>query len=494
MEVRDRFDFDGEVSENVRSRFFIDGKWRAPHGSERLELISPLTERLMTTVPGGDKEDMAEAVAAARRAFEQGPWPRMSPVERAAIIRRIGEVVSARHDLFARLWTAQVGAPAGFTNMFTGFVPHYYSYYADLAASYVFEDLRPTMQGHAKVVREPVGVCALILPWNAPLILLSQKLAAGLLAGCAFVVKPSPETPFDALVLAECAEEAGLPAGVLNIVPAGREAGDTLVRDPRIDKVSFTGSTAAGRHIAAVCADRVARCSLELGGKSASIICDDADLSTALPSLLPVSMPFSGQICFSQTRVLVSEKRHDEVVDAYRALADAMKVGDPWEADTGMGPLSMARQHERVLGYIDKGRQEGARLVRGGGNAGYNRGYFVEPTIFDDVRPDMTIAQEEIFGPVVSIIRYTDEEQAVAIANDSLYGLSGTVFTADIERGERLARRVRTGNISVNGLQIAPNVPFGGFKQSGLGREGGPEGLEAFLETKAIYMPGPLPT
>jgi len=489
MEMRDRFD-PSILSDNVKTRFFIGGEWRTPRTAERLNLVSPITEQVMFSLPAGSPMDMNDAVAAAVTAFETGPWPRMTPVERGAIIRKMGEAIAARHDLLAQIWTAQVAAPIGFTNMFTGLIPGYYRYYADLAASYPFEEVRATMQGHARIVREPVGVCAIILPWNAPLILLSQKLAAGLLAGCTFVVKPSPETPLEALVLAECAQEAGLPAGVLNIVPAEREAGDALVRNPSVDKVSFTGSTAAGKHIGAICADRVARVSLELGGKSASIICDDADLASALPALAPVAIPFTGQICFSQTRVLVSEKRHDEVLEAYKAVVAGMKLGDPWEADTAMGPLSMARQRDRVLGYIETGRREGAKLVCGGGNGGFNRGYFVEPTIFDDVTPEMTIAQEEIFGPVVSILRYRDEDHAVEIANNSLYGLSGTVFTADVARGEQIARRVRTGNISVNGLQIDPNIPFGGFKQSGLGREGGPEGLEMFLETKAIYLPG----
>ena len=337
------------------------------------------------------------------------------------------------------------------------------------------------------VVREPVGVCAFILPWNAPLVLLSAKLCPALLAGCTVVAKPSPETPLDALMLAECAEAAGLPSGVFNVVPADREAGEHLVRNPRVDKVSFTGSTAAGRRIGAICADRVARVSLELGGKSAAIICDDADLSAAIPAVTPVSMPFSGQICFAQTRMLVPEKRHDEILEAYRAAVKSIKVGDPWDPEVGMGPLSMRRQQERVLNYIEVGRQEGAKLVAGGGRGPFKQGFFVEPTIFDDVAPDMQIAQEEIFGPVVSIIRYRDDEEAIRIANDSSFGLSGTVFTTDAERGERIARRMRTGNISVNGLQLEPFVPFGGYKQSGLGREGGQEGLEMFLETKAIY-------
>lgn len=493
MEMLDRLVPAQELSENVRSRFYIGGDWRAPRSAERLELVSPVTEQVILTVPGGSAADMDDAVAAAKEAFDNGPWPHMSPTERGEIIRKMGQAVVRRSETLSRVWTAQVGVTTGFNQMVTGLVPLYFDYFANLASTYRFEETRTTMMGHAKIVREAVGVCALILPWNAPLILLSQKLAAALLAGCTVVAKPSPETPLDALILAECAEEAGLPAGVFNVVPAGREAGDALVRDPRVDKVSFTGSTAAGKHIAAVCAERVARCSLELGGKSAAIICDNAILDTAIPALLPVAMPFSGQICFSQTRVLVSEKRHDEVVEALAQAVDAIVMGDPWDDATTMGPLSMARQRDRVLDYIAKGKAEGARLVRGGGTGGFNRGYFVEPTIFQDVTPDMTIAQEEIFGPVISVIRYKDEDHAVEIANDSLYGLSGTVFTPDFDRGERIARRIRTGNISVNTLQLDPGVPFGGFKQSGIGREGGPEGLEVFLETKAIFMPGPDP-
>ena len=491
MDLLDRLDPQTELSERVRTRFFIDGEWRAPLGSERLDLVSPITEQSILTVPGGSEADMADAVAAARKAFDHGPWPRMAPSERGEILRRMGAAVAARAPLLSRVWTAQVGATVGFTSMFTGIIPAYYHYYADLAATFAFEDVRTTFQGHARVVREPVGVCALVLPWNAPLILLSQKLAAGLLAGCTFIVKPSPETPLDALILAECAEEAGLPAGVLNIVPAGREAGDSLIRDARVDKVSFTGSTVAGKHIGAVCAERVARCSLELGGKSAAIICEDADLGTAIGTITPFAMPFSGQICFSQTRVLVPERRRDEIIEAYVASVEGIKLGDPWDESTTMGPLSMGRQRDRVLNYIDIGRSEGAKLIRGGGNGGFNRGYFVEPTIFGDVTQDMTIAQEEIFGPVVSLLTYSSEEEAIAIANNSDFGLSGTVFSTDLERAERIARRGRTGNISINGLQIDPGVPFGGFKQSGIGREGGPEGLEVFLEPKAIYFPGP---
>lgn len=479
-----------ELSGNVRTRFYIDGRWQAPAGPDRFELISPVTEELTLSVPAGVPQDMEAAIAAARRAFDLGEWSRLRAVERARYLRRIAEEIDRRLELFQRVWIAQVAAPRWFVGAISGAAAHHFHYYAELAESYPFEESRAATTGRLKVLREPVGVAALIIPWNAPLVLLTQKMAAGLLAGCTMVVKPSPETPLDALLLAECVEAAGVPPGVVNVVPAGREVGNVLVSDTRIDKVSFTGSTEAGRHIAGVCADRLARVGLELGGKSASILCEDADIGAWMQSLAPFTMPFSGQICFSQTRVLVPRSRHDEFLKAYVGYVESLKLGDPWREETQIGPVSMARQRDRVLKYIEIGRQEGAGVVAGGGPApGFDRGYYIAPTVFDGVTNRMRISREEIFGPVVSVISYASEDEAVAIANDSEYGLSGSVFAAKVERGEALARRVRTGHITVNGFNLDVVAPFGGFKKSGLGRESGPEGVAGFLETKSMFLP-----
>jgi aldehyde dehydrogenase (NAD+) len=485
------FDPVKELSENVRSRFFIGGEWLKSHGTGCTSLVTPSTEEILCDAPLADLTDVQRAVDAARTAFDSGPWGRMSGKERATYIRKLATATKARLPLLTRLWTAQVGAPVGFAGMFAGIAPGMLEYYASVADSFAFEDVRKTAQGHARVVRQPLGVAALIAPWNAQSPILAYKLGAALAAGCTVVVKSSPETPFDTLVLAECAEEAGLPPGVLNVITADREEGAALVASPKVDKVSFTGSTAAGKQIAKVCIDRMARFTLELGGKSAAIVLDDAQLEPTLGGLAQVTMPFSGQICFAQTRVLVPRSRQDEFLQAYAGLMSGLTVGDPWDEATHLGPLSSRKQYDRVMGYIETGRKEGARLVTGGFRSeGFERGYFIEPTVFADVTPDMIIAKEEIFGPVVVVMAYDDIDDAVRIANDSDFGLSGTVFTSFPERGVEVARRIRTGNITVNGLEMAPNVPFGGFKQSGLGREGGLEGLDAFLESQAIYLPG----
>jgi acyl-CoA reductase-like NAD-dependent aldehyde dehydrogenase len=470
-------------------RFFIGGRWLDPISRQTLKVVSPSTEELLFSYPEAGPADIDRAVAAARDAFDNGPWPRMSVSERAAALRRVADNLTARLDEIANAWTVQVGAPISLTKKLVGQNPTLFRYYADLIEKYPFVDERKRDDGgRVRVVREPVGVCAAITPWNAPLVLLSYKIAAGLAAGCTMVAKPSPETPLEAYILAECIEQAGLPPGVFNIVPAGREGGDYLVRHKGIDKVAFTGSTGAGKHIAAACADRLARVSLELGGKSAAVLLDDADFKAALPSLMVYTMPITGQVCFSLTRILVPERREKEFLDMYLGAVSGIKVGDPMDPATQMGPLTMARQRDRVEGYIRTGRAEGARIACGGGRPrGLDRGYYVEPTVFTSVTPEMKIVQEEIFGPVVSVLTYRDENEAVAKANNSQFGLNASVYTADVERGYRVARRVRSGNVTINGMIVDPKQPFGGFKQSGMGREGGPEGLDNYVETKTIH-------
>ncbi|MBO9602743.1 MAG: aldehyde dehydrogenase [Novosphingobium sp.] len=472
-------------------QLFIDGEWRRATGTQTLTVVAPHNEEELLSYVEPSLADVDAAVAAAREAFDKGPWPRMSPPERGVYLRKVADLLTARMPELAEAWTGQVGAVIGFTGKASYQCPGLFNFYADQCDTYPFIDERTRSSGgKVRVVAEPVGVTACVTPWNAPLVLLIYKVAAGLAAGCTIVAKPSPETPIDAHILAECIQQAGLPKGVFNMLPAGREVGDHLIRHPGIDKISFTGSTGAGKHIAGVAAERLARVSLELGGKSAALILDDADIAQVLPSLVPYSMPITGQVCFSLTRVLVPRSRKDEIVGAYADAVSKVKVGDPFQADSGMGPLAMQRQLDRVQGYIEKGKAEGAKLALGGGRpADLNRGFFIEPTIFTDVDPDMTIAREEIFGPVVSFIEYGDEADMIAKANHSDYGLHGAVYTQDPERGFAIAREYRTGSITINGMVVDIEMPFGGFKQSGLGREGGIEGLETYLETKTVYMP-----
>jgi len=478
------------VSIHAPDRLFLNGTWQPSSGNQKLSVISPVTEEEILTFPDGTPADMDKAVASARAAFDLGPWPRMSPQERGDMLLKVSAILTRRFPEIVSAWTTQVGAPIALTQYASKQVPGLFEFYGKMIQTYPLVEERKRDDGRiARIVREPAGVVAAITPWNAPMILLCYKVAAGLAAGCTIVSKPAPETPMDAYLLAECIAEAGLPEGVFNVVPAGRETGDYLVRHPGIDKVSFTGSTAAGRNIMAACAGRMARCSFELGGKSAAIILDDAKIDQVLQSLVPFSMPITGQVCFSLTRVLVPKSRADEIRDAYVGAVRKVKVGDPFQPDTNMGPLTMKRQLARVEGYIAKGRSEGARLVLGGGRPEHlKKGYFIEPTVFADVDTKMTIAQEEIFGPVVSFISYDNIDDAIMKANDTMYGLHGAVYTADPERGYQIARRVRSGSVTVNGLIVDYKMPFGGFKQSGTGREGGIEGLENYFETKTIYM------
>ncbi|MEE9280680.1 MAG: aldehyde dehydrogenase [Myxococcota bacterium] len=475
----------------VRDHLFIGGEWVDPCGSETIEVISPATEEVFGRVPHASEEDVDRAVAAARTAFDSGPWPRTAPSERAELMARVSKLLQDQRDELARLITQQNGSPISFS--VGGQVlasTMVLDYYTGLAREFPFEELRAGMLGPVLVRREPVGVVGAIVPWNVPLFTTLLKLGPALAAGCTVVLKPAPETPLDAYVLAEALAEAGLPPGVVNIVPAGREVGEHLVKHPDVDKIAFTGSTAAGKRIASLCGEQLKRVTLELGGKSAAIILDDADLDTVIPRLVPSAVMNNGQACVAQTRILASRERYQDVADRLVEAVGAIRVGDPLEPTTSCGPLVAERQRDRVEGYIASGREQGARIAIGGGRpAGLDRGWYVEPTVFVDVDNSMRIAQEEIFGPVLALIPYGDADEAVAIANDSSYGLSGTVWTADVERGIDIARQVRTGTYTVNGFGMDFKSPFGGFKQSGLGRELGPEGLQAYLEYKSVNLP-----
>jgi acyl-CoA reductase-like NAD-dependent aldehyde dehydrogenase len=367
-----------------------------------------------------------------------------------------------------------------------------FDYYASLADTFPFEEeAQPSSGEFGLIVREPVGVVGAIIPWNAPLSLISYKIAPALLAGCTVILKASPEAPGEAYVVAETAQAVGLPPGVLNVVTADREVSELLVRDLRVDKITFTGSTAAGRRIASICGERIARCTLELGGKSAAVILDDMDLATAATSLARAECFLSGQVCSSLTRIVVTRRRHDELVEALASTFSQVRVGDPFDAQTQMGPLVASRQRDRVEGYIAKGIAEGATLATGGGRPKHlDRGWFVEPTVFGNVDNSATIAQEEIFGPVLSVIPADDEQQAIAIANDTIYGLNASVFTNDVDRARDVARQLRSGTVGHNAFRTDFGIAFGGFKQSGIGREGGREGLLPFLETKTVILEG----
>jgi betaine-aldehyde dehydrogenase len=480
----------------VRDSLYIGGHHAKPATGATIDVISPTTEAVVGRVPEASKADVDRAVAAARKAFDAGPWPRTAPEERADALQRLLAALQKRAADIASTITLEMGCPMSFSHAGQVFATNMVlDFYAQLARSFPFEEKRPAMIGSALVRQEPVGVAAAIVPWNVPLFTTMLKLAPALAAGCTIVVKPAPETPLDAYLLADALDEAGLPEGVVSLLPAGREVGEYLVTHPGIDKVGFTGSTAAGRKIAALCGERLRRVTLELGGKSAAIVLDDADLGAVIPQIVGAGTMNNGQACVAQTRVLFPRSRYREGVEALAAAVGSLVVGDPAEMTTQIGPLVAARQRDRVLGYIDKGKSEGARCVVGGGRpASQKKGWFVEPTLFADVDNRMTIAQEEIFGPVLSAIPYEDDADALRIANDSEYGLSGSVWTADPARGLDVARRVRTGTYNVNYFMMAMTSPFGGFKASGVGRELGPEGLRAYLEAKTIcFAPGSEP-
>ena len=473
-----------------RDTLWIGGDWVPSDGGGTIEVISPHTEQVIATVPEASNADVDQAVVAARRALESGPWATTDPAGRGEILADLNAALGARAEDIAQTITAEMGSPIMFSHLGqVGATLMVADYYATLVNDFAFEEERQGMMSSVLVRREPVGVVGAIVPWNVPLYVTMLKLAPALAAGATMVLKPAPESPLSAYLLAEALEEAGLPKGVVNILPAGREVGEHLVRHPGVDKIAFTGSTAAGMKIASICGEQLKRYTLELGGKSAAIILDDADVDATLDSLLQVAgLMNSGQACVAQTRVLASKAKYDEVVNGLATRMEAVKVGDPAEMDTEVGPLVAERQRDRVEKYIVQGQEEGAEVVVGGGRpAGQDTGWYVEPTLFAKVTNDMRIAQEEIFGPVISAIAFENVDDAVRIANDSSYGLSGSVWTADgAGVGLEVAKRIRTGTFNVNGFMLEPCAPFGGFKQSGVGREGGPEGLAAYLEDKAI--------
>jgi len=471
-------------------RFFFGGDWVAPSSSATIEVRDSASEDVFLTVAEAQADDVEKAVAAAREAFDNGPWPRMSHKERAVWLNKIADEWESRADFLADSWTRESGVLRKIANSAAATVSGVFRYYAGLADSFQWiEPHRSQMGEPALIVREPVGVTAAIIPWNAPHQLMAYKVAPALIAGCTVILKASPEAPTIAYLLAEVCEEIGLPAGVVNIFTADRKVSELLVRHPGVDKVTFTGSTAAGKRIASICGERIARCTLELGGKSPALILDDYDLGKAAASLARTAPFMTGQVCSSLTRVIVGRSRQDDFVDALSDAFSAINVGDPFDPQSNMGPLAMERQRDRVEGYIEKGKAEGARLATGGGRPAHlNRGYYIEPTVFADVDNCMTIAREEIFGPVLSVIPADDEEHAIAIANDTNYGLNSTVFTTDAEKAYAVGRRLRAGTVGHNGFKTDFSIAFGGFKQSGIGREGGVEGLHPFLEAKTMVF------
>lgn len=478
-----------EISFDALERIYVGGQWRPLRGVGRATIVNPSSEKIVARLPLAGHADVTAAVAAARSAFDDGPWPNLAGAERSACMHGLADLLAERLEMMARLWTFQVGMPIAPASRIVRAGIERLRFYADLAGSFDFETNRVGRQGPIRVRHEPAGVAALIIPWNASFPIMMQKLGAALAAGCCCIVKPAVESPLEALVLAECVARSDVPPGVVNVVVAGPEESAALVSSRDVEKVSFTGSIATGRAIALAAARNFTRVTLELGGKSAAILLDDADLPQSLSALTPFMMPFSGQFCFSQSRILAPRSRLPEVVEQVKAIVEAFRLGDPAMVDTDLGPVLSDRQRQRVLNYIEGARADGARVVAGGGRSTrFERGFYVEPTVIDNVAPQMAIAREEVFGPVVTVHAFDTDADAVALANATEMGLSGSVFSADPDRAYEVACGIRTGQVGINRLALEPGAPFGGFKSSGVGREGGVEGLVAFTETKALFI------
>ncbi len=473
----------------TRDQFFIGGAWVAPSSKHTTEVFNAGNGERMGRVPLGEDKDIDAAVSAARNALEG--WSGGSAEWRSGFLDKISAGLKARADELAKLIAREVGMPLKLAaRIQVGLPIANFANYAKIAREFKFEE----RVGNSLVVREPVGVVGAITPWNYPLHQIALKVAPALAAGCTVVLKPSEIAPLNAFVLAEVIEIAGLPKGVFNVVTGlGAKAGEALVKHPGVDMISFTGSTRAGKRISELASSSIKRVALELGGKSASVILEDADLAAAVKGTVNGCYLNSGQTCTALTRMLVPEKNYDEAAKLAAEAAKSFVPGDPLDENTRLGPLSSLAQLERVRGYIKKGVEEGAELIAGGAEPPEGApagGYYVRPTIFGRVKNSMTIAQEEIFGPVLAIIPYKDEDEAVRIANDSPYGLAGAVWSKDDAHAQRIARRIRAGQVDVNGGAFNLNAPFGGFKQSGHGREAGVYGLEEFLEYKSLQLKG----
>jgi aldehyde dehydrogenase (NAD+) len=470
--------------------FYIGGRRTAPTTDEIIEVRSPHSEAVIATVPAAAKSDIDAAVRAAKSAMTSPDWGGLEIAQRLAIVERFADEYAKLAADLGGAMTEEMGCAASMVRMLhIDPAVRALQYYVSLAKDFPFEELRQGARSTI-VLRRPVGVVAAVIPWNGPVFLTMLKLAPALVSGCAMILKASPEAPLSSYVLVRAAEDAGLPNGVLNVLTADRDVSEYLVTHPDVQKVSFTGSSLAGKRIAQLCGNDLKRFNLELGGKSAAIILDDADLEATGNTLRLASFANSGQVCTARTRILAPWSRYDEVVAAVAEMASNLRVGDPSDPATEVGPLVSKRQRDAVLDYIRIGMEEGARLVTGGGApADLPSGYYVQPTVFADVTSAMRIAREEIFGPVVCVMGYADEDDAVRIANDSAFGLSGSVFTRDVVRGMRVARRIESGTYGINTFGNDICAPMGGVKLSGVGREMGPEGLENFIEYRSILLP-----
>ena len=472
-------------------KLFIGGRWVEPSTSDVIEVHSPATGAKVGQVPLAAQADVDAACAAARKAFDEGPWPRMTPKEREAVLAKATALIEADADSFKKLLALETGQPPTIVDMMQfGAAMSVLNFYASAADKFTWKDIRDGIYGQTLVLKEPIGVVGAVVAWNVPFFLAANKLGPALLAGCTIVLKPAAETPLTTNLMAEKFAEAGLPEGVLSVVPGGPETGRALTDNPELDKYTFTGSSAVGKEIGKIAAEKLKPCTLELGGKSAAIILEDADLDSTLPMLLFSGLMNTGQACVGQTRILAPRSRYDEIVEKIGNAVAAMPVGLPDDPTAAIGALISEKQRDRVEGYIKKGVEEGARIVTGGGRPeGLDGGWFVQPTVFADVDNSMTIAQEEIFGPVLSVIAYEDEDDAVRIANDSVYGLAGSVYTTDNAKAIEIASKIRTGTYGVNMYAFDPGAPFGGYKNSGVGRECGPEGIAGYTESKSVLLP-----